>query len=72
MAVPALPPDAAADDGAEIGPRREVAQPVFADYWMHNKGAAPMGYQALAVQIRPGRASRCSRHWRGPRLIGCA
>jgi alpha-mannosidase len=31
----------------------EPAQPVFADYWMHNKGAAPLGYQPVTVQIRP-------------------
>jgi hypothetical protein len=38
---------------AELGPRGELAQPVFADYWLHNKGAAPMGYQAVTVQIKP-------------------
>ncbi len=27
----------------------EPAQPVFSRYWLHNKGAAPMGNQALAV-----------------------
>jgi hypothetical protein len=39
----------------ELGPRAEVAQPVFADYWLHNKGTAPLGYQPLSVQIRPSR-----------------
>jgi alpha-mannosidase len=34
-------------------PRAEPAQPVFSDYWMHNKGAAPIGYQPVTVQIRP-------------------
>jgi hypothetical protein len=38
---------------AELGPRGETAQPVFADYWLHNKGAAPMGYQTVTVQIKP-------------------
>jgi hypothetical protein len=45
-----------ASDGTEptdIAPRAEAAQPVFADYWLHNKGAAPMGYQAVTVQIKP-------------------
>ena len=37
----------------ELAPRGEPAQPLFSDYWMHNKGPAPMGYQPLAVQIRP-------------------
>jgi alpha-mannosidase len=48
--------DVAASDGSEptdIAPRAEAAQPVFADYWLHNKGAAPMGYQAVTVQIKP-------------------
>ncbi|MGC8627569.1 MAG: glycoside hydrolase family 38 C-terminal domain-containing protein, partial [Acidimicrobiales bacterium] len=29
----------------------EVAQPVFSRYWLHNKGAAPMGNQGLAVHV---------------------
>ena len=37
----------------EIGPRGEAAQPVFADYWLHNRGAAPLGNQAVTVQIKP-------------------
>jgi hypothetical protein len=40
---------------AELGARAEPAQPVFADYWMHNKGTAPIGYQPVIVQIRPSR-----------------
>jgi alpha-mannosidase len=43
-------------DGADRGRAPlvgEVAQPVFADYWLHNKGAAPTGYQPVTVQIRP-------------------
>ncbi|MFL5726385.1 MAG: glycoside hydrolase family 38 C-terminal domain-containing protein [Chloroflexota bacterium] len=42
-----------ARDRTDLAPRAEPAQPVFADYWLHNKGAAPMGYQAVTVQIRP-------------------
>ena len=37
------------------GPAIEPAQPVFADYWRHNKGTAPIGYQPVSVQIRPSR-----------------
>jgi alpha-mannosidase len=33
----------------------EPAQPVFADYWLHNKGTAPIGYQPVCIQIRPSR-----------------
>ena len=38
---------------ADLAPTSEASQPVFADYWLHNKGAAPMGYQAVTVQIKP-------------------
>jgi alpha-mannosidase len=41
--------------GVDLAPRIEPAQPVFVDYWMHNKGPAPVGYQPLTVQIRPSR-----------------
>jgi alpha-mannosidase len=40
---------------ADLAPRIEPAQPVYADYWLHNKGAAPIGYQPVSVQIRPSR-----------------
>ena len=39
--------------GSTCAPRGEAAQPVFSDYWLHNKGAAPMGYQSVTVQIKP-------------------
>jgi alpha-mannosidase len=44
-----------ASTATELGPGREAAQPVFAGYWLHNKGPAPMGYQPLTVQVRPWR-----------------
>ena len=50
---PTIRPEA--PTGAELGPGREAAQPVFAGYWLHNKGPAPMGYQPLTVQVRPWR-----------------
>ena len=37
----------------DLAPRSEAAQPVFSGYWLHNKGAAPLGYQPVTVQIRP-------------------
>ena len=40
-------------DGASLGPIAEPAQPVFSAYWLHNKGAAPLGYQPVTVRIRP-------------------
>ena len=30
---------------------------MFSDYWLHNKGPAPTGYQPVSVQIGPGRMS---------------
>jgi alpha-mannosidase len=38
---------------ALLGPTAEPAQPVFSAYWLHNKGAAPLGYQPVTVRIRP-------------------
>lgn len=38
-------------DGAELGRRAEPAQPVFGDYWLHNKGAAPLGYQPVTARV---------------------
>lgn len=40
-------------EAAQLGPTMEACQPVFAPYWLHNKGAAPLGYQPLTVKLRP-------------------
>jgi hypothetical protein len=42
--------DATAGSGDRAG---ELAQPVFSRYWLHNKGPAPIGNQALSVHILP-------------------
>lgn len=56
QAVPTLSPtNADSPSHVDLAPRIEPAQPVYVDYWMHNKGPAPMGYQPVTVQIRPGR-----------------
>jgi alpha-mannosidase len=36
-----------------LGPRREAAQPVFARYWLHNRGPAPAGYHPAMVYLEP-------------------
>ena len=61
--IRALLQSTVAEEGArtDLAPRQERAQPVFADYWLHNKGAAPMGYQAVTVQIRPSAVSADGR-----------
>ncbi|WP_086821317.1 NEW3 domain-containing protein [Allokutzneria sp. NRRL B-24872] len=40
-------------DGAPLGPEREVAQPLYTRYWMHNRGPAPMGGLPVAVHLDP-------------------
>ena len=47
------PIDGLGMDGVELATRVEAAQPVFSDYWMHNRGVAPLGYQPVTVQVRP-------------------
>lgn len=55
-------PDGAGSAVASAGPvgsglgggiELEPAQPVFSRYWLHNKGAAPLGNQPLAVHVLP-------------------
>jgi alpha-mannosidase len=59
LARPQLPRAESGGDGRTaampfaLAPRAEPAQPVFADYWLHNKGPAPMGNRPVAVQIGP-------------------
>ncbi|MBC6463324.1 glycoside hydrolase family 38 C-terminal domain-containing protein, partial [Actinomadura sp. HBU206391] len=40
-----------------LGPRTEPAQPVFARYWLHNKGPAPVGNLPVSVHIGPATTS---------------
>src|SRR6266545_2465894 len=49
----AVPEPAMVTVEADLGPRREVAQPVFARYWLHNKGAAPLGHLPAMVYLEP-------------------
>ncbi|MFF5210972.1 NEW3 domain-containing protein [Streptosporangium sp. NPDC000396] len=47
--------DPAARPGdAPLGPAAEIAQPVHARYWLHNRGPAPMGYLPVGVGVSPG------------------
>jgi alpha-mannosidase len=50
-----------AEEAIRPVPAVEPAQPVFADYWRHNKGPAPIGYQPVSVQIRPSRVEVSGR-----------
>jgi alpha-mannosidase len=49
-AGPAGPRRRSAGDSA---PPAEPAQPVFARYWRHNNGPAPIGYLPVAVHVSP-------------------
>jgi len=40
-------------DGGELGPAAEPAQPLYAKYWLHNRGPAPLGGLPLAVHVDP-------------------
>ncbi|MGW7006764.1 glycoside hydrolase family 38 N-terminal domain-containing protein [Streptomyces sp. NPDC054933] len=45
-----VPPGA---DRPQLAPSAEPAQPVFARYWRHNKGAASMGYRMTSIEAEP-------------------
>jgi alpha-mannosidase len=36
-----------------IGTTKELIQPVYSRYWLHNMGAAPLGNDAVKVSLRP-------------------
>ena len=52
-AIPGQTTDGPEADRVQLGLRAEPAQPVFAAYWLHNKGAAPLGYQPVTVRAAP-------------------
>lgn len=43
-------------DGEPLGAEAEPAEPLFAKYWLHNRGPAPLGGLPLAVHLDPTRA----------------
>ncbi|MFJ6622686.1 NEW3 domain-containing protein [Kitasatospora sp. NPDC091335] len=51
LASPTVSAPAAEKD---LGPTAEVAQPVHARYWLHNRGPAPLGYLPVSVGASPG------------------
>ncbi|TDV50752.1 NEW3 domain-containing protein [Actinophytocola oryzae] len=38
-------------DGVALGPVEEPVQPLFAKYWLHNRGPAPLGGLPVAVHV---------------------
>ncbi|MEV6108675.1 glycoside hydrolase family 38 C-terminal domain-containing protein [Streptomyces sp. NPDC051940] len=48
---------ASAAQGPVLGATAEAAQPVYARYWLHNRGPAPLGYLPVSVAVTPGLAA---------------
>lgn len=46
---------AASDSGIELGPHAEPAQPLYARYWLHNRGPAPLGGLPAVAYLHPQR-----------------
>jgi alpha-mannosidase len=40
-------------DGATLGPEAENAQPLYARYWLHNRGPAPLGGLPAVAHLHP-------------------
>lgn len=40
-------------DAAPLGPEAEPAQPLYARYWLHNRGPAPLGGLPAVVHLHP-------------------
>jgi alpha-mannosidase len=47
-------------DSVALGPEAEPVQPLYAKYWLHNRGPAPLGGLPLAVHIADGTVSVAS------------
>jgi alpha-mannosidase len=43
--------------GAELAPNAEAAQPLYARYWLHNRGPAPLGGLPAVAHLRPQSAT---------------
>ena len=43
----------ATEDSGPLGPEAEPVQPLYAKYWLHNRGPAPLGGLPLAVHADP-------------------
>src|SRR5207302_1654754 len=44
-------------DERPLGPESEPAQPLYARYWLHNRGPAPLGGLPATVHLDPGAAT---------------
>src|ERR1700733_11185993 len=46
-------PRTASDSGTALAPCAEAAQPLYARYWLHNRGPAPLGGLPAVAQLHP-------------------
>ncbi|WP_204810337.1 NEW3 domain-containing protein [Mycobacterium riyadhense] len=46
-------PKVLAADGTALGPDAEIAQPLYARYWLHNRGPAPLGGLPTVAHLHP-------------------
>jgi alpha-mannosidase len=58
IATLVLEPEGTAGGDPALGPvvlgvDREIAQPVYSRYWLHNRGPAPMGFLPVSVSVSP-------------------
>jgi alpha-mannosidase len=53
LASPALRSAGTDEDPRRLGPEAEPAQPLYAKYWLHNRGPAPLGGLPVAVHLEP-------------------
>ncbi|MCP2261922.1 Glycosyl hydrolases family 38 C-terminal domain-containing protein [Streptoalloteichus tenebrarius] len=49
------------DHGRLLAPEAEDAQPLYARYWLHNRGPAPLGGLPASVHVEPTRAEVAPR-----------
>ena len=42
---------------AELAPQAEAAQPLYARYWLHNRGPAPLGGLPAVAHLHPQRVT---------------
>ncbi|MBS4728758.1 alpha-mannosidase [Mycobacterium sp. SM1] len=45
------------DRGGALAPEAEAAQPLYARYWLHNRGPAPLGGLPAVAHLRPPRVA---------------
>lgn len=50
-------PEVLAADGAALAPQSEPAQPLYARYWLHNRGPAPLGGLPAVAHLQPHQVS---------------